>query len=179
MSLRKAMEQEQRLAENMIPELTQIDQPHSRAEWASPARAALRPDAWADTARSSPATTRRRGPEEAARLDFEAFKREGIPWAREYLASTGQVPDSRLKVMSDEEATARAIVAQHRDLRDDVFKATYLPWREGRAQLEAAEQRQKSIKSGPMVLFAASTPRSRTQSPWRRGLSGGSASCDS
>ena len=60
--------------------------------------------------------------------------------------------------MSDDEAVARAIVTQQRDLRDEVFKATYLPWREGQAQLEAAEQRQQSIKSGPMVFFAALHP---------------------
>ena len=156
-SLRKAMEQEQRLAENMIPELTQIDQPHSRAEWAvllEQLYARMHGLTRKVVADDSAAVDLRKRLD----LDFEAFKKEGIPWAREYLAGTGQVPDSRLKLMSDDEAVARAIVTQQRDLRDEVFKATYLPWREGQAQLEAAEQRQKSIKSGPMVLFAALHP---------------------
>ena len=156
-SLRKAMEQEQRLAENMIPELTQIDQPHSRAEWAvllEQLYARMHGLTRKVVADDSAAVDLRKRLD----LDFEAFKKEGIPWAREYLAGAGQVPNSRLKLMSDDEAVARAIVTQQRDLRDEVFKATYLPWREGQAQLEAAEQRQKSIKSGPMVLFAALHP---------------------
>ena len=81
--------------------------------------------------------------------------------------------------MSDDEAVARAIVTQQRDLRDEVFKATYLPWREGQARLEAAEQRQKSIKSGPMVLFAALYPSLKNTMAVETRLERGSASFDS
>ena len=34
MSLREALETEQRVGENLVPELALTDQPHSRAEWA-------------------------------------------------------------------------------------------------------------------------------------------------
>ena len=52
----------------------------------------------------------------------------------------------RVKVMSDDEVVARALVGQYRDMRDDHFKISYLPWRDARSRSEAAEQRLKSVE---------------------------------
>jgi hypothetical protein len=60
--------------------------------------------------------------------------------------------------MSDDEAIARAFIAQYRTLRDDVYKAWYLPWTEARGQFAAAEERVKSIRSSPLALFAQLQP---------------------
>ncbi len=53
---------------------------------------------------------------------------------------------------------ARALVGQYRDMRDELFKLTYLPWRDARSQSEASEQRLKFVKAGPLVVLAELQP---------------------
>ena len=49
-------------------------------------------------------------------------------------------------------------VGQYRDMRDDQFKLSYLPWREGRSRLKEAEQRLKSVNAGPLTVLAELQP---------------------
>ncbi len=56
--------------------------------------------------------------------------------------------------MSEDEVVARALVGQYRDLRDEQFKLSYLPWREARTRINEAEARLKSVKPGPLTVLA-------------------------
>jgi hypothetical protein len=60
--------------------------------------------------------------------------------------------------MSEDEVVTRALVGQYRDLRDDLFKLGYLPWREARSRIREAEQRLKALKPGPQTVLAELQP---------------------
>ena len=63
--------------------------------------------------------------------------------------------------MSDDQVVALYLVEAYRSLRDDHFKAVYLPSREALPQVAAAEQRLKAVKHGPLSLFAGIDPTLR------------------
>ena len=47
----------------------------------------------------------------------------------------------------------RALVANYRDMRDDVFKLSYLPYRQARPLAVAVEQQQKPQVTGPLAIL--------------------------
>ena len=55
--------------------------------------------------------------------------------------------------MTDDEVIARALVARYRDMRDERFKLSYLPYREVRVLSLALEQQQKPQASGPIAVL--------------------------
>ena len=56
--------------------------------------------------------------------------------------------------MSEDEVVARALVGQYRDFRDELYKLSYLPWREARTRSNEAETLLKSVKPGPLSVLA-------------------------
>ena len=86
------------------------------------------------------------------------FRKENLAVSRDYLAKNRPIDSRRLKVMSDDEVVARGLAAQYRDLRDDFFKLSYLPWREAKPRSKEAEQRLKAITKGPLAILAELQP---------------------
>jgi hypothetical protein len=156
-SLRHALESEQRLGENMVSELSRIDEPHSRAEWSvllEKLYAELR-----DLAKNLTGDPQLNAKLSALlELDLAAFRKENLAASRDYLAKNRPIDARRLKVMSDEEVVARGLAAQYRDLRDDFFRLSYLPWREAKPRAKEAEQRLKAITKGPLAVLAELQP---------------------
>ncbi len=156
-SLRHALETEQRLGENMVPELSQTDEPHSRAEWGvlvEKLYAELR-----DLAKNLTGDPQLNAKLSALlELDLASFRKENLAASREYLAKNRPIDARRLKLMSDDEVVARGLAAQYRDLRDDFFKLSYLPWREAKPRSKEAEQRLKAITKGPLAVLAELQP---------------------
>ncbi len=156
-SLREALETEQRVGENMVPELDQTDEPHSRAEWG------VLLDKLYDRLRYLAGKITSSG-EGNARLrslldlDLASFKKESLAPSQEYLKKTCHMDAQRVKAMSADEVLARALVGQYRDLRDDLFKVGYLPWREAGSRFKAADQRLKAVKAGPLTVLAELQP---------------------
>ena len=156
-SLREALELEGRVGENMIPELAQTDEPHSRSEWGvliEKLYDRLRHLAERITS-DAKVNARLRAHLD---LDLAAFKKENLAPSQEYLKTMSHMDPERVKAMSEDEVVARAFVGQYRDMRDDLFKMSYLPWREAKSLSGAAQQRLTSVKPGPLVVLAELQP---------------------
>jgi hypothetical protein len=162
-SIRSQLEIERRLLENLIPELAEagVDQSRTPAEWASlVARMHGRIVEWSRISsadeRADPAL------KALATWDLGRFKSESLPLAREYLQSVHQLAGTRIAAMSDDQIVAVYLAGRLSDLWDDVFKASYLPPRDARPQLDAASKRIQSARTGPLVLFVAMIPSVQT-----------------
>jgi hypothetical protein len=152
-SMRDALETEQRMGENLIPELALVDEPHSRAEWAALLEnlyVRLRNLAQKVTS-DEKVNARLRAQLE---VDLASFRQAQLGPAQEYLKNTLQVDPNRVKVMSNDEIIARALVGRYRDMRDDFFRIAYLPWRDARSQSAAAEAQLKATSTGPLAVLA-------------------------
>jgi hypothetical protein len=156
-SLRRGLETDQRLGENMVPELSQIDESRSRAEWGvlvEKLYAELR-----DLAKNLTGDPQVNAKLSALlALDLDSFRTESLATSRDYLQNNRPIDARRLKLMSDDEVVARGLVAQYRDLRDDFFKFSYLPWRDAKARTKEVEKRLKAITKGPLAVLAEIQP---------------------
>ncbi len=160
-SLRDAMELEQRLGENMVPELDAIDDGST---------AQRTPEEWdlllAGLFRNIQGLGRQVISEDAGNetlkailsMDLNAFRakfrEESLAWARETKglseAAVAELPESRV--------LAEYISARYRIVRDAAFKATYLPYDQGRSMFEAAEKQIKAEKSSLVTAVAQMLP---------------------
>ena len=158
-SLRNQTENERKLLENLIPELTETElaRPQNAAEWASfLERLHERLVKW-------------------SRMDFQqggqhpqlknlaegtlaAFKAKAIPTAKDYLKNSRKLTDQQLAAMSEDQIVALYIADGYRELWDDYFKNSYLPPRIALQQFAASEPRRIAAKQGPLILFVEYLP---------------------
>jgi len=156
-SMREGLETEQRVGENLVSELAETDEPHSRAEWGvllDKLYNRLRHLAERITS-DAQVNARLRSQLD---LDLASFKKEKLAPSQEYLKTIHHMDAQRVKAMSEDEVVARALVGQYRDMRDDQFKLGYLPWRDVRSRIKEAEQRLKTVKAGPLTVLAELQP---------------------
>ena len=156
-SMREALETEQRVAENLVPELTRANEPHSSAEWGdllAKIYDRLRHLAVRIMGDAQVNATLR----SQLNLDLASFKKENVASSREYLKTIGHTDAQQVQTMSEDEVVTRALVGQYRDLRDDLFKLGYLPWRDARSRIKEKEQWLKAVKPGPMTVLAELQP---------------------
>jgi hypothetical protein len=161
--LRNHLEVEQKLVENLIPELTETElaRPRTDTEWASLlSRMHERIVKWSriyaeNTKADSPLSI-------LARWDLARFKAETLPAARESLKTSRIQTEPRLAAMSDDQVVVLYVAGEYRSLWDDLFKAGYLPPREALSQLSVPEVRLTAAhKPGPLALFASIHPTLR------------------
>jgi hypothetical protein len=161
-SLQDSLEVEQKLLENLIPELTEteLNRPRTATEWTlllSRMHEGIMK--WCRNLISSRDGTP--GMQVLSGWDLAKFKAEALPAARDYLKTLRGLTDGQLTEMSDNQLVVLYLAEAYRSLKDDHFKAAYLPSREALPQLAAAEERLKTIKPGPLSLFAAIAPTLR------------------
>jgi hypothetical protein len=156
-SFRTSLESEHRLVENMVPELTQADQSRTRAAWKVLVESLY--------GRMRELAAKLAGDPEAPptikaqlAVDLESFRREALAAGQPYLKDVRHVEANRLKTMSEDELIARSLAYRFRDLRDGLFKATYLPWRQAKRQIDLNEQRYKAGSHGSMATIAYLMP---------------------
>jgi hypothetical protein len=147
-SMRDAMEGEQLVSEWMVPEVTEVDQPGTDAEWAALlARLHARMvglakilwpegDSWG----------------KAVAADLGTFKETMLPKARDYLRARG------IEARSDDQAIVLTIVGSYRELYDEYFKRAYLPYPDAAALEYEVDRRWIAAKSGPASVFAGMLP---------------------
>ncbi len=152
-SLREALELEQRIGENLVPELTLMEETRSHAEWG-----VLLENLYGRLRRLAEKITS--DPKINAKLraqldlDLSSFKKENLGSSQEFLTKTRHLNAQQVTAMSEDEVIARALVGQYRDFRDDLYKISYLPWREARKRKTEAEHLLKSVKPGPLTVLA-------------------------
>jgi hypothetical protein len=148
-SVREAMENEQKLVEWMIPGLADVESPRTEAEWAAVlvrihARIIALMKSAGDV--SIPSTAFDPKYENLAR-----FKDELLPLAKAYLsqrrgeAVAGKMPAEQLIVLY--------ISGLHHDLWDDAFKATYLPFADALPLHRVASERIKASSTGALAFL--------------------------
>ncbi len=152
-SMREALELEQRIGENLVPELTLTEETRSRAEWG-----VLLENLYGRLRRLAESITS--DPKANAKLraqldlDLASFKKENLGTSQDFLKKTHHLNAEQVTAMSEDEVIARALVGQYRDFRDDLYKISYLPWREARKRKTEAEHLLKSVKPGPLTVLA-------------------------
>jgi len=165
-SLREAYEQERLLPENMIPELTDLDVPRSRAAWTlhfdslyghlTQLARRLFPDG-----PNAPKVDGRTHAELLRTLvgpDAEAFKQAHLDTFRKLLVESGGRSEEHLKAMGDDEIASRGLGLGYQILWDELFKVAYVPYSEAR-KLEASQEKLfVEAKRGPFALFAMLFP---------------------
>lgn len=151
---RHEIEIERRLFENLIPELEQVelDEPRTAAEWSS--FVARIHERLVQISRDY------REPElkAFAGWDLARFRAESLAPARAYLKSRPDLNDTRRAAIGDDQAVAMFVAGRHRELWDDLFKASYLPLRQALPQLDAAEARMQAARSGALLPLVALHP---------------------
>jgi hypothetical protein len=153
--LRDQLEVEQSVCENLIPELTEteLNKPRSPIEWASLlSRMHERIVSWSRRliSESHNAAAELRT---LAAWNLEQLKAELLPAARDYLKASlaGVGPEGAL--MCNDEIVALYLVGRYRELRDDLYKASYLPAREALPQWDAVEKRLEAAKAPAIAFF--------------------------
>lgn len=150
-SLRDAYEMEQRLGENLVPALAELDGEHTAAEWDVLLASMYRDlrDLGQRLLGESPDDPALK---EALAMDIDAFRAKFASEARAWLASTREAE------ASDAEALARYLAFRYRKMRDAAFRASYLPYGAAKALRDRQQAELKAEKGGPVTVLAAVMP---------------------
>jgi hypothetical protein len=151
--LRKQMEIEQRLAENMIPEMNDVFASHPPAEWTVLAEkmyaGMLRLARMAGQANAIPTEIRRQFPD-----DYASYKKLYLDTLRVTLRKTLPKSKGTVSAMSDDEVMARGIVNEYRIMRDAAYKVAYLPYVDAIKRYSESEAANREAKEGPAAVFS-------------------------
>jgi hypothetical protein len=164
LGLREANERERRLAENLIPELTDLEAPRSPAAWS------VHLESMYNRMRSlasrvlpdDPKAPKGEGPADkllaSLGADLAAYKQANLAAFRTQLAGSGIYSEEQVKAMTDDEATARGVGLTYRIVWDEVFKPAYLPYT-AVAKMDGARNRMVSeAEKGPLAVLAVLHP---------------------
>jgi hypothetical protein len=155
--LRDSLEIEQKLVENLIPELTEAElaRPRTGAEWSS-----LLSRMHEGIVKWSRVFRQNSGANSPANIpdgwDVARLKAEMLPAAREYLENSEKRPNPQIVVVFDDQTVALYLAGRYRELRDDFFKTGYLPVPDALPRIMAAEERNRTAKDGPLAFFVQS-----------------------
>jgi hypothetical protein len=135
---RRSLEWEYRVVELQIPELDDLDRERSAEQWDDALRRVR---------------THLRGlskgekffPKDCAPGD-PATKSPDLPVARKLVARTRGLKAEQIEAMPASQVLLLYIMATYREERDDWYRASYLPYPQGRPLFEAAEKR---LRDGP------------------------------
>ncbi|MDR3619520.1 MAG: hypothetical protein P4L85_09235 [Paludisphaera borealis] len=167
LGLREAVEQERLFAENMIPELADVDAPRSPAAWSLHLESMynrmqtlarrLFPN---DPNTAKPKDVERLADELTASLgaDLAAYKQANLATFRKQLVESGIFSEDQARAMSDDEAMSRGVVLGYQTLWDEVFKLFYLSYGEAEKAQMVHEKLTAAAKDGPFALFAMLQP---------------------
>jgi hypothetical protein len=154
--LRDQIELDQVVIESLIPELSEAElgKPRTPTEWASHLRRMhegivnwyRRLAEWGIGGTDS---------KDLLRWNLDRFKTEILPAAREYLKTPGGRHEARADEMCDDQIIALYLAGSYREIRDDLYKASYLPMREALPRIADAEKRHQAASHGPLALFGA------------------------
>ena len=156
-NLRSHLEIEQTLVASLIPELTEAelagDQPEMAWKWLlSRMHAGI--VKWSrkfgeDKGADSPLNI-------LAGWDLARFTRVSLPAAKEYLKTSRKLTDVKIGAMSDAQIVAIYMAGSFRELKDEFYKTTYLPFPDALPRFKAAEEQIRTTKAGPLAFFLQS-----------------------
>lgn len=147
--LRKANELEQVLMDMQFPDLADLNRPRPPEEWDA---ALKRVRTEVERLMKSDRNFKRPAPGSSAA--DPASKSPDLPEARKYLTEVVGMKAARVDAMSPAELLLRAMFHSHREMRDEVFKTSYLPFAQGRHLLAEADKRLKALPETEVTLLS-------------------------
>jgi hypothetical protein len=138
--LRKGMEFEQRMLDLQFPDLAFLDRPRSAEEWDA---ALLRVRTGIATILRTFGKSGEGKEKENPWQDFLIWAQTGA-MARKYLIETLGLPEKKVNAMPQGQVLLTYLVRQFQEVRDESFKAAFLPYPEARAVLADADKRLKT-----------------------------------
>jgi hypothetical protein len=145
--MRDAHENERLISERMVPELNEASRPQTPEEWS-----ALLVRLHAQMVRLANLLWPNGPPPQAAPAAPEDFKAVMLPKARAYLK------ERHVEAASDDQAIVLGIVHGYRELYDEYFKRSYLPYAEAKTFDSESDKRVIAAKSGPAAVFGGMLP---------------------
>ena len=149
--IRKSMAQEYKICERLLPEMTDLEQPRSDAEWAARLarfHARIIKIRAGYTVRDK--SRHDAGGEGEFRENLAEFKVWALPKAKAYL----EARQDKVVARNDDEMILKYFGGSYRDLYDDIHKAGYLAFFEAEPVYRRGEQQLISAKNGPLRFFA-------------------------
>jgi len=143
-SMRKAITNEYKMCEWMLPEMTDLGRDRTSGEWA------------ALVARLHGRMVKlmanyRIGEIDPKGRELPGFREWVLPEAREYAKSRM----GKIEGLNDDQMILMYFGGKYRDLYDDVYKACYLPFPEAKRFYAQGQQQLLGVKQGPLRLFDA------------------------
>jgi hypothetical protein len=138
--LRRPDEIEQRILEMEFPELGELDRPRAPAEWDAVLR---RTREMLDRIRKF--EKEYKAPKTGTAATDPASKSPDLPEARRYLTEVIGLSADAIKAMPPAQVLLLHISHFYHEIRDEMFKATYVPYPQARRLFPQAENRMKSL----------------------------------
>jgi hypothetical protein len=142
--LRKAMEFEQRFFEMEIPEFADLDRSRSPEQWDALLKKVRTKIKMLNELPSEGGDANRDHPIAGIGPDDPAANSPDLRMARGYLADRRDLSAATIAAMPPAQVLLLFIVGTNQDLRDDVFKVTYLPYPATRRMLDGVAERLRS-----------------------------------
>lgn len=154
--LRDQLSTEERMMEDMIPELGERDGKHSAAEWSLILTRIH--DGLTDMARRMTGDPESPSAKALANRNVAAFRDAALPEARAYLRSRLGLTDDQVNASSPEEIVARFVIGRYQEVRDEVFKLSNLSIPESIEAHKHALAEVQTLKDGPLAILGEMFP---------------------
>jgi hypothetical protein len=141
--LRDSMELEQAVAEMQFPDLAEVERARSPEQWDA-ALKRVRTEIQRITATESESGDNRFKPIAGTAPGDPASKSPDLARARSYLMENRKLSAAAIAAMPPAQVLLLYIIDSYHEFRDDAFKASYLPFLEGRHVFTEAEARRLS-----------------------------------
>jgi hypothetical protein len=149
--IRMAMENEQKLGEYLVPEMTDLERPRTEAEWSSLlARLHSRLMRLQKTTFYPGGVATQVGKD----VTLDQFRTAGLSEAKTFFethhrSSQGMTPDQMIVL---------SIAGRYHELRDEWFKLYYLPYSEAAPFVREMARQSKAYETGQVAIFPALLP---------------------
>jgi hypothetical protein len=139
LDLRDEIELEQIMLEMEWPDLADLDRPRAAEQWEVTLR-----DFRKNFERLSKLDNYYKGPKPGNASTDPAAKSPDLPAAKKYLTEVAEMSAARVEAMPPAQVLLLYLSKYYHELRDDVFKGSYLRFPQGQAIFNEAEKRLKS-----------------------------------
>jgi hypothetical protein len=149
--LRHENEFEQDMLEMQFPDLADLERPRSAEQW-NAALGRFRKE----LERIGKISNEGQPPKAVNPITGPAEKSPDLPAARKYLTETVGIPAAKVEAMPAAQILLLYVSHFYHEYRDEVFKATYLPFTEGRPLSVATDERLKAVpdtEAGRLVSY--------------------------
>ncbi len=144
LGLRKSMDQEYKICERLLPEMTDLEVARSDGEWSS------RLASFHERIKTIRASYELRESAGGFKSNLVEFKAWVLPHAKAYF----QARQGKVVLRNDDEMILKFFGARYRDLYDDIYKAGYLPYFEALPFYDRGKEQLSAVKDGLLSLFA-------------------------